>query len=377
MANCYWIANFVKIVAMKIPRKINEVRRRLMRALTSRVGHSHAATKRSKTIGVNVRRILIARPNARLGNLLLITPLVQDVIAAFPNCKIDLFVKGTVAPVVFRNYQQVDRIIQLPGKPFKNLVQYLWTWASLRKFHYDLVINVDQNSSSGRLSSQFSDADYRIFGETDETIRAKYKDYRHIAKFPVYSFRNYIGLLGFQAKDSPVPTLNLKLTAFEMARGKEALRKLTTRNKKTICIFTYATGDKCYSRAWWETFYARLKKQYGNYNIIEVLPMHNASQIDFKAPSFYSKDIREIGALIANADLFIGADSGMMHLAVSVKTTVVGLFSVSDIEKYQPYGNYSVAIDTNVGDIEDWFKTLADVLAVAGRQHRGDTEAAG
>lgn len=361
MASCYRIANFAKTTAMKIPRKINEVRRQMMRALTSRLGRAHAATKRGKTIGVNVRRVLISRPNARLGNLLLVTPLVQEVAAAFPNCKIDLFVKGQLAPVIFRNYPQVDRIIQLPGKPFRNLLQYLLTWASLRRFHYDLVINVDQHSSSGRLSSQFSDADYRIFGETDETI-AGYKDHRHIAKFPVYSFRNYIRLLGFKARHNPVATLDLRLTAFEMARGKDALRKLAARHKKTICIFTYATGDKCYPKPWWEAFYTKLQTQYPNYNIIEILPMHNASQIDFRAPSFYSKDIREIGALIANADLFIGADSGMMHLASSVQTTVVGLFSVSDKEKYAPYGNYSVAIDTNVGNLEDWFGILDGVL---------------
>jgi ADP-heptose:LPS heptosyltransferase len=30
---------------------------------------------------------------------------------------------------------------------------------------------------------------------------------------------------------------------------------------------------------------------------------------------FYSKDIREIGAVIANTEIFIGADSGIMHLA--------------------------------------------------------------
>jgi ADP-heptose:LPS heptosyltransferase len=42
----------------------------------------------------------------------------------------------------------------------------------------------------------------------------------------------------------------------------------------------------------------------------------NVSQIAFKSPTFYSKDIREIGAVIANTEIFIGADSGIMHLLV-------------------------------------------------------------
>lgn len=361
---------------MKIPKKINEVRRKLMRALTSNVGNSHSVKRRHQTIGVGVKRVLITRPNSRLGNLLLITPLVKEVSAMFPECKIDLFVRGNAAPVIFLNYKNIGRIVKLPAKPFQNLMEYVLTWMSLRKFHYDLVINADQHSSSGRLSALFANADYRIFGEIDEKTPSN-TDENHIAKLPVYSFRNYMRQLGFQIKNSPIPTLDLKLTNFELARGKEALQKLADEKKKTICIFTYATGEKCYTKDWWLHFYEQLKQCYPNYNIVEILPAHNESQINFSAPSFYSNNIREIGAVMANADLFIGADSGIMHLASSVQTTVVGLFSVSSLQKYAPYGNHSVAIDTNQGTIEDWFKILTGVLAVAGSQHRKRTEAAG
>jgi muconolactone delta-isomerase len=66
-----------------------------------------------------------------------------------------------------------------------------------------------------------------------------------------------------------------------------------------------------------------LKAEYSNYNIIEVLPVENVSQIGFKAPTFYSKDVREIGALMANTEVFI--DSGIMHLASASKVST-GLF---------------------------------------------------
>jgi hypothetical protein len=72
------------------------------------------------------------------------------------------------------------------------------------------------------------------------------------------------------------------------------------------------------------SLYDRLKAEYSNYNIIEVLPVENVSQIGFKAPTFYSKDVREIGALMANTEVFIGGDSGIMHLASASK--VSGLF---------------------------------------------------
>jgi ADP-heptose:LPS heptosyltransferase len=47
-----------------------------------------------------VEKILICRPNPRLGNQLLITPLVQDVIAT--DCEIDLFVNGGLAPIILK-----------------------------------------------------------------------------------------------------------------------------------------------------------------------------------------------------------------------------------------------------------------------------------
>jgi ADP-heptose:LPS heptosyltransferase len=71
--------------------------------------------------------------------------------------------------------------------------------------------------------------------------------------------------------------------------------------------------------------YDRLKAEYPNYNIIEVLPVENVSQIGFKAPTFYSKDVREIGALMANTEVFIGGDR-IMHLASASKVSTVDFF---------------------------------------------------
>lgn len=82
-------------------------------------------------------------------------------------------------------------------------------------------------------------------------------------------------------------------------------------------------------------------------NIIEVLPIENVSKISFKEPTFYSNNIREIGALIKNTSLFIGADSGIMHLASSVHVPTIGLFSVTDRDKYEPYNEGSLAVNAN------------------------------
>lgn len=343
-------------------KNINAIRRSLMRRITTKIGSSRIEKKSRLKDPDKIKKVLISRPNGRLGNLLLMTPIVQEVATTFPNCKIDLFVKGNMAPIIFQNYESVDRIIQLPKKPFKSLLRYLWVWISLKKKRYDLVINVVGYSSSGRLSVQFASSMHKFFGEVDAAKLSNYKEYRHIAKQPVYGLREYLAQMDYSQVKKPVPNLDLKLSKAELSKGKKMLEELVDSKKQTICLFTYATAHKCHSKLWWSKFYKKLKKAYPGYNIIEVLPVENVSQIDFKAPTFYSKNIREIGALIANTTVFIGADSGIMHLASAVKTPTIGLFSVPNLEVYEPYNSKSKAINTTKHTIRKCIQEVKNIL---------------
>lgn len=347
---------------MKVPKVINNVRRRVMHSITKNVGKSYSDPIIDTSKTLNIKKVLIIRPNHRLGNQLLLTPIVQEVINTFPDCKIDLFVKGGVANPVFQNYKEINKIIQLPKKPFNQLFKYAMDWVSIKRTHYDLVINGDKDSSSGRLLTQISKATFKVFGDVHEDIQAKYSDYKHISKYPIYNLRRYLVKLGFNENTNSLPLLDIKLDTKEIAKGKKILDNIIQNDKKTICIYTNATGDKCYSENWWKTFYSRLLKEYPNYNIIEMLPIENISKINFKAPNFYSKDIREMGAIIKNTAIFIAADNGVMHLASASLTPTVGFFSITDTNVYEPYGNGSVALNTNNSNIEDWVQAINKIL---------------
>jgi heptosyltransferase-3 len=333
---------------MKISKNINSIRRSIMRFFTKNMSTSKISS-RSIEDPAQIKKILICRPNARLGNLLLITPLIKEVSSTFPNARIDFFVKGGLMPIILKNYPQIGEVIVLPKKPFSNLFTYLKVWLNIRRKKYDMVLNVDKDSSSGRLAVEISHAVYKFYGDTINDDEVKQEDYHHIAKSPVYNFREYLKALGINTNSNPVATIDLALSKEEIEHGRKILSAKFENQKKTIAIFTYATGDKCFSELWWTDFYSLLKRKYErDYNIIEILPVENVSQIRFKATSFYSKDIREIAAVIANTAIFIGADSGIMHLANAVHIPVVGLFSVSNCTKYEPYGDGSMGIDTNI-----------------------------
>ncbi|HEY5824775.1 MAG TPA: hypothetical protein VIT44_10440, partial [Cyclobacteriaceae bacterium] len=123
---------------MDFKRTVNKFRRKVMQGLTRNVGASSLTLNTGSIQKGNIKKVLICRPNHRLGNLLLTTPLVEEVMESFPDCKIDLLVKGNLALAVFRNYKNINAIISFPKKPFKELIKYTQVWLSLRKTRYDI-----------------------------------------------------------------------------------------------------------------------------------------------------------------------------------------------------------------------------------------------
>ena len=347
---------------MSFKTRINHIRRTVIWSLAKGVGGSYIEPEFGSCDVLKIKKVLIIRPNHRLGNQLLLTPLVQEVIRVFPNCEIDLFVKGGVAHPVFENYKAVVNIIKLPKKPWSHIYEYIKCWVSIKRKAYDFVINGDRASSSGRLLTQLAKADFKIFGEVDESEFKGLKDYQHISIFPVYNLRLYLKNLGVSINDKAVPVLDIKLNEAEIAKGKKILDDVIGNTKKTICIYTNATGDKCYSEGWWGIFYERLLQEYPDYNVIEMLPIENISKINFKSPNFYSQDIREMGAIIRNTSVFIAADNGVMHLASASQAATVGFFSVTNLNMYKPYGNKNIALQTNETSIDDWIKAIDGIL---------------
>lgn len=338
---------------------VNNTRRRVMRLLTGGI------TRNTAPVGAlppdSVKRILLCRPNSRLGNMLMVTPLLQELGKLFPDAKVDMFVRSRIAPTIFGGMGNVGEIIMLPGKPFGQLLKYIGVWFSILRRRYDIVINAAPNSSSGRLSANLARARHKILCDTSDAQTVNI-DRRHMAKRPVYNLRDYLGM---GSRDTPAPPLSIGLTRREIADGKRVLDNILHRStKKRIGIYTFATGGKCYPPQWWRGVYQKLLTEFGDkYDIIEILPIENISQIDFAAPALYSRDIREIAAAIDNLSAFVTADCGIMHLASATSTPVVGMFSITDIETYRPYNHGSTALKvTSATTPEDISSLLRNIL---------------
>ncbi|MCK5306109.1 MAG: glycosyltransferase family 9 protein [Candidatus Omnitrophica bacterium] len=58
--------------------------------------------------------------------------------------------------------------------------------------------------------------------------------------------------------------------------------------------------------------------------------------------------IKRVSALIKSCDLFIGNNSGPMHIAAAVKTTTIGLFGDTDPRIHGPYGENNIVVRKNL-----------------------------
>ena len=301
---------------------------------------------------IQIKNILVVRPNHRLGNQLLLTPLLREIEKLYPGANVSLLVKGNAGQEIFKTYN-LYRIYQLPRKPLQQPLRYLKVLIQSITPSYDVAFNAIPTSSSGRLFTSWADAKIRFLGYERTSSDLQVEDDIHMGKAPVYDFRRLVSALKNNGliKDR-INRLDIRLTDQELKQGHDILRSLFHNAKPTIVLYTYATRDKIYSNYWWREFFDKLKDRHTDHNFLEVLPIEIVSQLSFSITTFYSRDIREIASVIGNSSVFIGADSGMMHLASSSGAPTVGLFKVTDIEKYAPYGNGSQAFNTDNVDID-------------------------
>lgn len=73
----------------------------------------------------------------------------------------------------------------------------------------------------------------------------------------------------------------------------------------------------------------------------------------------------EAAACLARASLFIGNDSGLMHIAAAAGTPTVGLFGPTPADEYAPAGRSAVAVRSPTGRMEDLSVEAAAVAARA------------
>jgi heptosyltransferase-3 len=346
---------------------INNFRRSVARRLMRMVFGSHGQPTSEPLPAKGIYRILVCHISHSLGNTLLLTPLLSELEKVYPAAEIDILTRSPVAKSIYGHFFNVQRIFRLPAHGVGHPLQFFGTLRRMRKIRYDLAIDADPLSQTGRLLTLLSNSTYTLgfsspkkHGEITHAV-ALPEQLASKGRRPVYLLRQAMGC--HAAADYPVP--DLRLTAEERAQGKAALLRslaasgITTPGRGIIGVFGNATGDKLLSEAWWTRFMLVLEAAHPDHRIVEILPHSGESMLGSRYPAYYSTDLRKLACVLSGLDVYISADCGVMHLACASDVTTMGIFTVTNAAEWGPYGPNRHVIDAQGKEPEAVARAIA------------------
>ncbi len=293
---------------------------------------------------------------ADIGDLILSTPALAALREAKPDADITLLTTAHSAPVI-AGTNLVDEIITFDKKQFNgsralfqpaNLRRIL----DLRKGHYDVVVffhhfTLKLGTLKFALIALASGAKQHIGLDNGNGwfLTHHLTDAGFGAKHQAQYWLDLVALLG--ASPTPHPstvTVTSSSTSSELSTQHSALR--------TVVIHP-GSGGYSLARRWDAAHFAALAdalRQRYNAQIILVGSPNDDGDVVKSAMKTTSIDLTgkttlaELAGVIKSADLYIGADSGVMHLAASVGTPVVAIFGPSNVDAWGPWTPTSKSI---------------------------------
>lgn len=295
--------------------------------------------------------ILICRPNTRLGNTLLLTPLVEELQNTLPNARIEILSACPAAGEVFQEFTGVHRVHALPFRGVRHPLRYARTLLRVRRVCYDVIIDPCPNSWTARFLTRWLAGRLKIgfaiprkHQGVDVTV--PFQDApRHMGAYPVYLARRALFNLDAKTSRADEVTLSVRLTGTECAHARAEIQRVVAQESAgpLIAVATHATGAKRFAIGWWRQLISEVRTRLPAARFIEIRPPSGRASLP-ELPGFSSRRTREVAALIDAADCFVCADSGLMHLAAATDTLTVGLFKVTLPELYAPRRGRSCAL---------------------------------
>jgi heptosyltransferase III len=330
-----------------------------------------------------IRRILLCRPNHRLGNLLFMTPALAEMAVCFPRATVDILAQGQGVHALFSGFGNLGKVFELPRNGFHKPTHYLRAIRSLWRERYDLVVDPEFRSRSARFIANRCRTIYRLgFSPSGDAAPLTHAfpppgPTVHMARRPIYLLRRAVDE-AHATTDEPYPELDVRLSAAERVWGlrtvADTLGPLRATRGPVITLFANATGAKRLPSAWWQQLTRRLRELDPHAAFLEILPPDAAARSELNLPSYQSDDLRRVAAVLSSTTLFVSADCGVLHLAcASGIPRVIGLFSVSDERLYGPVGNGRssiVARDRAPADVARSIHEVLDAGRAPARQDR-------
>jgi heptosyltransferase III len=332
------------------------VRHRLRRlsgaALTRLIGPRNDGTLLQPR---DIQSVLICRINARIGNTLFLTPLIQRIHELLPHAAIDLVLAYPQAEELLAEFPGLRNITVVPLGSRK-IWRYLGALRRLRACRYDLAIDPVRESMSGRIAISICRARHRLgYASASQWAPLTHAviplpGVQHHAIEPVFLLSRVFGV--------PCETRNIRIRLpmrdDELATGRRIVSEAIARvhphatAAQALGFFSHAAGLKPEGRDWWLAFCEAFLALEPEAVPVECLPSYRQAPVDARFPSFHAPSARLVSAAIAATRMFVSSDTGPMHLASATNVPTVALFRASAPELYGPLKPNDLTIDTTL-----------------------------
>jgi heptosyltransferase III len=270
----------------------------------------------------------------------------------FPQAKISLLVNSGME-VMATGHPRLAEVLSLPPglREERGLVrirQELGHIQRLREHRFDLAINLSRGDRGGWFSV-LSGASYRLgYKVPSQEPRFRNWFYNIAVDQPADSIheveKNLRLLAGLAIEAKPLPlTFNIPPAVSDWAKAeitplRECARGLVHIHPTSRWMF------KSWDPARNAAVVRELQKR-GYRVVLTTGPdldevKHGQAILHEAAPDrfhFGDLNLKQLGALIAEAELFFGVDSAPMHIASAVKTPTIALFGPTGVENWAPW----------------------------------------
>ena len=314
-------------------------------------------------------KILIIRLSA-IGDVVHVLPALRLLRSHFPLSKIAWLVEDKASDVL-TGHPDIDDVIVFPrkkwqrtilkiNKTFNTLSEIYSFYKRLRREHYDLIIDFQGNLKSG-IMNLITGSEKKVGFGKGYCRELNYLTTQYQA-FPPEKKMHRIDKNLFLLKELGIENgfQRPKLPVFKL--DKKYISKFITTgiNPSFPIIIIHPGTSKFGSYKQWpplnyallgdmilDTYEANVVFTWGPYEfgvVKEILKKMKHEAI----PACETRSIKQLIELIKRASLFIGGDTGPLHIASTLDIPVVGIYGPKDPEIYGPYNGKAIVIKKDV-----------------------------
>ena len=315
-----------------------------------------ASSNSPQTPITNTRpKILLVRLRL-IGDVVLTTPLVGALRRRYPDAQLTYVVEAAAAPVVRANRNLTDIVVVPRTGGLGRVVDDLALARRLRRQHFDVAIDLHGGPRAAWLTWS-SGAPVRI----GYRIRGRSWMYTHVVPRPrdeaprptVANQWDLLKPLGFEPPDPSLDPLEMDADATAAASVDRRLKGASISPAHPVVVIHVSAGNPF--RRWppesFEALVVALARRDPSRRIILTSgpsDAHAAKEIAGRAraalgslsgavPEIGEFDLAELRALVSRVAVYIGGDSGPLHIAGTTTTPIVALFGPTLAERSMPW----------------------------------------